>query len=839
MEFLLLKIKICKITIIFTLLIILSAESIRSQDDINPDCDAIHNIGKFVLKTNSASFLGGKYIDERRDCLFNKRSFDLGAEYPKNSNIAMLAWGFIGVGGILDNDTIVNFGIGSYAPIFWKKYRSTLDPNSPDFEGAVSEQDYISVSVDNIFDPLYNPYNPITQKTLNIQVTNKSYSWSYEYAEDFVLFDIEIKNIGNRSIKNTYIGILLYFAVGYPNYNGSAGNDELSGFHKLNYSLNSCNNISENLLFMWGADNDGDPINGEYSDKLTFINNEPTKSATSVSGVFFLDHLSEKFQKNIKTSYNWWAYDKLLTFTFGPQSKEHFRFFDNHNISRPITHGDYYHILSNGEVDYDQIYTASISQYDPVWTYPDQIYAKDISKGQFLKSNILSVGPFDIPPGGVLKIPFAYVAGENFHTKPDNIDNLPDFPKSYYKNLDFSDLAKNAQWARWIYDNPGVDTDGDGYSGSYTICILDSQFVNDEWKITAADTVWYSGDGVPDWKAAGPPPAPYFWLEPKLNGIKVRFNGSRSETEKDIFTRIADFEGYNIYLGRDERESSLSLVSSYDKKNYDKFVYNSSVETYIVDDIPMTLEQIRCAYADSCNDEFFEPLLYSRTSPLYHNDSLIFFTKHSFNTEQSAITKVYPNARDPRLIDADSLVDADYTEDGYFKFFEYEYTIENLLPSVGYWVNVTVFDFGSPKSGLKALESSKTLNIQQAYPLMQADELSGERKDVYVYPNPYRIDADYRSQGYEGRTEEDRPDYRVRALNFANLPPKCEIKIFSLDGDLIRHLSHDIPNSDPTFSHERWNLITRNTQMIVSGLYYWTVEFPDGQVQMGKFVVIM
>ncbi len=94
-------------------------------------------------------------------------------------------------------------------------------------------------------------------------------------------------------------------------------------------------------------------------------------------------------------------------------------------------------------------------------------------------------------------------------------------------------------------------------------------------------------------------------------------------------------------------------------------------------------------------------------------------------------------------------------------------------------------------------------------------------------------------QGYEGRTEDDRPDYRVRALNFANLPPRCEIKIFSLDGDLIRHLSHDIPPSDPTFSHEQWDLITRNTQMVVSGLYYWTVEFPDGDVQMGKLVVIM
>ncbi len=453
--------------------------------------------------------------------------------------------------------------------------------------------------------------------------------------------------------------------------------------------------------------------------------------------------------------------------------------------------------------------------------------------------HILSIGPFDMPPGGILKIPFAYVAGENFHTDPSNGDNLPLFPEAYYNNLDFSDLAKNAQWARWIYDNPGVDTDGDGVFGRYTICVLDSQLVDNEWQILAADTFWYQGDGVPDWRAAGPPPAPYLWLEPTLNGIRIRFNGSRSETEKDIFTQIADFEGYNIYFGRDEREASLSIVASYDNKNYDKYIWNSTVSKYIVEDIPLTLEEIRCAYADSCNDSFFDPLSYSRSNPYYNVDSIFYFVKHSYNVVGNAIEKVYPNARDPRLVHVDSLVDDDYTEEGYFKFFEYSYSLDNLLPTIGYWINVTAFDFGSPKSGLQALETSKTISIQNAFPLIDADELSGERKQVYVYPNPYRIDAGYRASGYEGRTEEDRPDYRVRELNFANLPPRCDIKIFSLDGDLVRHLLHDKDISDPTYNHDSWNLITRNTQMVVSGLYYWTVEFPDGEVQMGKFVVIM
>ncbi len=807
-----------------------------NADEIeNPDCNAVHNVGKLVLKSNLIPPFGGKSEfyeiteEERIDCFNRRQVFEYGAEYPIGSKISILHGGTVIIGGIIDNDTLLVQV--EYSPKGMKIYRSTLDPTDSNFENAVSEQDYISVGVDNI-EEFFDIYG-LRFKPLNIQVTKKSYAWSYEYAEDFVLFDIEIKNIGKETIKKAYTGLVFSSANGYFNGSNYPYLDDLGGYYSHEKSFDDCNNIIDNFDLMWGADNDGDPINEVFTNRLGIVDGQSIKSATSVSGVLFLENLNGKFNEVLNKSCNWY------TLEFNPQSKLNYREIKNNLGGAPFTVEDNYHLMSNGEIDYDPMYTASISQIDPTWLYPNQDYAEDISNGIGVISHLLSVGPFDIPPGGVLKIPFAYVAGENFHTIPTNIDNLPDFPSRYYSNLDFSDIVTNAQWARWIYDNPGVDTDGDGDSGLYQICVLDSQLVDGEWTASATDTFWYRGDGIPDWKAAGPPPAPYVWLDATHNGIHVRFNGSRSETEKDIFTRIADFEGYNIYFGRDERETSLSLVASYDKDNYDKFVYDFGVKRYIVQDIPLTLEQILCTYADSCSDSLFDPLIYTRSEPLFKLDSLIFFEKHAFNVEQSAITKVYPNARDPRLVHADSLLVSDYTDDGYFKFFEYEYFIENLLSTVSYWVNVTAFDFGSPKSGLKALETSKVLGIQEAYPLLHTDDLSVERKQVFIYPNPYKINGNYRNLGYEGRTEEDRPDYRVRELNFANLPPKCEIKIFSLDGDLIRHLSHNMPEGDPTNSRHRWDLITRNTQMIVSGLYYWTVEFPDGEVQMGKFVAIM
>jgi len=79
----------------------------------------------------------------------------------------------------------------------------------------------------------------------------------------------------------------------------------------------------------------------------------------------------------------------------------------------------------------------------------------------------------------------------------------------------------------------------------------------------------------------------------------------------------------------------------------------------------------------------------------------------------------------------------------------------------------------------------------------------------------------------------------VRKVTFANLPAKCTIKIFSLDGDLIREIRHDFDESDPNSSYHEWDLVTRNVQMVVSGLYYWVVEDDNGRTQIGKLAILM
>ena len=92
------------------------------------------------------------------------------------------------------------------------------------------------------------------------------------------------------------------------------------------------------------------------------------------------------------------------------------------------------------------------------------------------------------------------------------------------------------------------------------------------------------------------------WLTPTFKGINIRFNGQESENTPDIFTRLLDFEGYRIYIARDYRETSYSLLASYDIENYDKFIWNYEKQPeagWELLNFPMTLEEILCAYGST------------------------------------------------------------------------------------------------------------------------------------------------------------------------------------------------------------------------------------------------
>jgi len=815
---------------------------------------AAHNVGQLTVGVTNFGMIGiGRGKNQRIDC-FTGRPVPKG-EYPKGSRSVYLYEGGLWVGGVVGGDSLVSTGaeFNNYNFEFWPTQPittySNVDPDDPNSALAKSEQDYYATYVDTMPVSSYDPIANRGHKPLGLRVEQASYAWSYPHTDDFIIITWQIKNISRKAISDVWVGIYwdadvhlqgIGDMLNRPDYGKplTDGRDDLAGFMYTVPSADETCPGSDTIGLAWTADNEGD-----YSSTTGLF------AVPNVGAIRFLG--PELTDRRYRVNYNWWVYNYSSGYDYGPQKRDRYRDLGN-GPGTPYGDVNRYFMMSNGERDFDMVYTYGIGQNDPVWVPPSRYTSWAMSRGGDVQQ-VLSVGPRYLAPGSEITVAMAFVCGSGLHYNPVNFRRkmLQAFePDEYYAGLDFSNLLANAQTAGRVYDIPGFDSNGDGYLGKMRECVVDSAFVDGRWVATALDTSWYEGDGIPDLKAAGPPPAPEFSLHPIRNGVKVLFYGLQSETTRDIFSNQFDFEGYRVYLARDNRESSFSLVGQYDREDYDKWVLvqkpGRDAQYYRQGD-PFTRGFLRCAYGQGpnpCADSAFDPLHYTISRPYVHPlypDSVFYFTAHDYNQYAfgagTSIRKVYPAQEPPVSLQAPAPEDT--TKEGLFKYYLYEMDIPDLLPSVQYYVVVTAFDFGSPETGLAPQESARTVYAKPAYPNNAWDEKPDSLTNVYVYPNPYRHDAYYRVSGFEGRGEEDRSRDRVRKITFANLPHQCTIRIFTLDGDLVKELNHDIPSSDPNSSYHEWDMVSRNFQMIVSGLYYWVVETPDGRHQVGKLVILL
>ncbi len=818
---------------------------------------AVHNIGEVWLTVSNVGQFGLGYLGDQVDPITGMEAPS--CEFPGGSNINYLYVGGFWIGAIVGRDTLVSIGVDDYYSVleFWPDSRGAIErrsiqPSNRFFsEQAKSEQDIIAVYSDILTSPQYVQTDPTDGRPhipLNIEVVQESYAWSYEYAQDFILFNYSIKNIGNKDLKSVYMAVYVDGDVHHSSKVGSEGyGEDLCGFRQTFPSIENACEFLDTINIAYITDNDGDPDEtGKFS----------AMSATGVAGVRVVRTPSD----SLNYSFNWWATNYNPNQDFGPRRAgtidDPFRNM-NGILGTPNGDANKYYVMRHKEFDYDQLFTGK--DHSAVGWLPKPDNAEDIADG-FDARYLLSFGPFDISPGEVLPVSFAWVLGEDLHQNPADFVRYYDFnePERYYNTWDFSDLAKNSLWASWVYDNPGYDSDGDGYKGDFRVCAYESTQVCDTispdsvecYRVyTKADTTYYRGDGTPDFRGAQPPTPPDLRIYPRLTKfdggeLVVRWNGLRSEMEKDIFSKMHDFEGYRILQSYTNNKSDFTVLASFDKKDYNRWVWSHYKEKWVLPDPPLTLDSLRNIYGMD-----FDPMFYDFDHPLRiqnnaDQDSVFYFSEQDWNAgdlfDTRGIHKRFPDEPFPSTLVTDSAeiyYPEELTEDGYLKYFEYEYVLRDLLPSRLYYVSVTAFDYGSPGHGLKALETNPTINSVSAYPQNSVALVEEKRLDVIVYPNPYRVDHQYRDFGFEGLGS-DKPDDRVRAIHFTNLPHKCTIRIYSIDGDLIREIYHDCPAENPTCMHEQWDLITRNTQAVVSGIYYYVVESGLGN-QTGKIVLIM
>ncbi|MFB6307428.1 MAG: hypothetical protein ABEH43_10670, partial [Flavobacteriales bacterium] len=201
--------------------------------------------------------------------------------------------------------------------------------------------------------------------------------------------------------------------------------------------------------------------------------------------------------------------------------------------------------------------------------------------------------------------------------------------------------------------------------------------------------------------------------------------------------------------------------------------------------------------------------------------------------------KFFDTGLDSIRLDNPKVFENDTTE------YNYKYTIDNIQNGWQYVVGVSAFDKGDEENELEPLESSILSNNFRAFAGTDPNEKI-EKNKPFVYPNPY-----YGGASWEGESAfaED------KKIIFANLPKQCEIRIFTMAGDLIDKIEHNenysgediqwfetfsnVENTEFSGGEHAWDLLSKDNQILSRGMYLFSVEdLNSGKIQKGKFVII-
>jgi len=161
--------------------------------------------------------------------------------------------------------------------------------------------------------------------------------------------------------------------------------------------------------------------------------------------------------------------------------------------------------------------------------------------------------------------------------------------------------------------------------------------------------------------------------------------------------------------------------------------------------------------------------------------------------------------RDPRYFNVDEKYPGQYV----FR------DVASLLSENYYYCVLSVDSLGA-KSGMTNISYHATQKGAVAH-------LGGK---IYVAPNPLILTSQFGGSTKEGDINDK--------IGFYGLPKRALIRVFSYSGQLIGEVRHEAN----VYSHE-WFQISRNSQRIAAGVYFYIVEdLDEGKRATGKFVII-
>ncbi len=325
--------------------------------------------------------------------------------------------------------------------------------------------------------------------------------------------------------------------------------------------------------------------------------------------------------------------------------------------------------------------------------------------------------------------------------------------------------------------------------------------------------------------ASAPPPNPRLFTEAADRKVLVHWD-NLSEYTPDPARGFFDFKGYKIWKAAnwtrpvgstgpgDELWSLVGTYSLYDRHNPLKYVCPSSTG------------------ADSiCSDTTTVFLNRITGHKIFPNPVPCIEATMGVCDEAIADKPILkPNGQDSTVV---ALHVAKYP------IGRYTFEDPNVLNGFVYFYSITAFDSTGKGTGIAKLEGRPAAveadGVQPQGSLASTQANDGK---IYVVPNPYRAGADW-------DLTPNAVDPTGTHIDFFNMPSGTWLlRIYTVSGDLVEEIhSSDLqPNGrpqkeTPDDGQASWNLVSRNGQEVVSGIYMFSVE-GDGKTQQGKFVVI-
>jgi len=662
-----------------------------------------------------------------------------------------------------------------------------------DYE-AISQQMYSCEYWDNTQEALEQLPE---HRAMNLYIQQRSFAWSTAGSNEFVGVDYKITNVGQERLRNVFIGFFVDADAG-PKSNPNFFTDDQVGFAQIDttvFDLSQSGPCAEvpikmDIAYIYDFPDDGDKFNGG--------------DVPGYFGTLFLGHTTDR--EGIRAP----SAVKIHTMAYFSGDQPY-------PLGDPNTDLERYDLLGKGEIPERG---GQVTPRDYRW--------------------VISAGPFrELLPDSSLVFQSCFVIGHGYEGMIQNAITAQRIFNGQFKDVDLNPttgvggretcMTAKADGSAFEWRDP-CDTTGTRITFKNTTCEPDYFVDNDCNDCTGIE----GKETLIHWVGTVAPPSPATNLDPDYRSgaplapsqqvVLSPARGSAasartypegdqlatilwdnfSELRADPILRRIVFEGYRVWRvdgwSRPQGSTGPSpnewqLIKEFERHPKDGL--GSSSPNYlgaIVDSSAAAIEVVETGDPNHPLETRYEIGRYRYTDTKgLKNGMVYFYDITAFSRWMEPV-----GLPDTTIIEGDPGTPPD--------------TIITLPDSLQ-------FELGGRPA---ALETEIIIPRWSA---------SQDIEEVIVVPNPYI--AGRQPIGWD-LTPSDSDPTGTR-IAFARLPDgKSTIHIYTLAGDLVRSLEHDTRSQGGTAF---WNLVSRNGQDVVSGVYLFTVDSDKG-TKRGRFVII-